>query len=242
MSNYEVVYNVSLLDDIHNYFPAILYDNGRFQNLTQIFHYVRTQMNSRFNLYSYGASLAQARSVHTPNIYVPPTSFAPGTGPANVILTPQSTPLRPIIPTLSRTEAFQNIQGASALLELLTMGLSDITPASRGTIAQTPIDLWGTFGDPVMVRPTTEVLARATETIQGSTLAEGSRCAICQDNITATDTTRRIRACHHAYHLVCIDQWFTRSVFCPTCRHDIRIPLTPPQTAAPVAPLAPLAP
>jgi hypothetical protein len=228
MSNYEVVYNVSLLDDIHNYFPAVLYDNGRFQNLPQLFHYVRTQMNTRFNLYSYGASLAQARTA-APAVPIPQNY-------TNVIYTPQPAPatISPILPSISRNDAFRNIAGASALLELFNIGLADLTPASTGTLGHLPADIWGSFGDPVIVRPTPEVLASATETVPGSTLPEGTRCAICQDNITATETTRRIRACHHAYHLVCIDQWFRRSVFCPTCRHDIRIPLTPPE--APAAP------
>ena len=57
--NYEVIYNVGILDDVHNYFPSLLYDTGRFTNLQQVFHYIRTQMNTRFNLYSYGASRAR---------------------------------------------------------------------------------------------------------------------------------------------------------------------------------------
>lgn len=237
MSNYEVVYNVSLLDDIHNYFPAVLYDNGRFQNLPQLFHYVRTQMNSRFNLYSYGASLAQARGAVGGTTI--PMSMPMPQNYTNVIYTPQPPPA-PTIPSISRNDAFRNIAGASALLELFNIGLADLTPPSGGTLGHLPTDLlggfgsFGNFGDPVVVRPTPEVLARATETVQGSILPEGTRCAICQDNITATESTRRIRACHHAYHLVCIDQWFRRSVFCPTCRHDIRTPLT--QSEAPVVP------
>ena len=56
--SYQYVYNVGLLDDLHNYFPAFLYDSGRFQTPAQIFNYLHTQLNSRFNLPAHGARLA----------------------------------------------------------------------------------------------------------------------------------------------------------------------------------------
>jgi len=57
-TNYDYVYNVGLLDDLHNYFPAFLYDSGRFQTPVQVFSYLRSQLNSRFNLPNFGARLA----------------------------------------------------------------------------------------------------------------------------------------------------------------------------------------
>jgi hypothetical protein len=41
---------------------------------------------------------------------------------------------------------------------------------------------------------------------------------------------------------VCIDQWFTRSVFCPSCRHDIRIasPRLQASESPAIPPIAPL--
>ena len=221
MANYEVVYNVTLLDDLHNYFPALLYDNGRFQNLTQVFHYVRNQMNARFNLYSYGASLAHAGQAQ---------AQAQGQGQARgndasrmqntVILTPPHGPLNsPIeIPTISATSALRNLQSVETLLAFFNTGS---TPAARGILSQ-PGDIWTSFGDPVIVRPTPEVIATATERIQGSALTENTICTVCQDSILNSDIVRRIRACNHSYHLICIDQWFRRSVFCPSCRHDVR--------------------
>ena len=76
MSNdYTIVYNVGVLDDIHNYFPALLYDHGQFQTVPHVLHYVRSQLHSRFNLYSHGATLY--RGVHqqpTTNSTTMPTS------------------------------------------------------------------------------------------------------------------------------------------------------------------------
>jgi hypothetical protein len=67
----------------------------------------------------------------------------------------------------------------------------------------------------------------------GSTLPSNSSCSICQDSIISTDSCRRLSPCSHVYHRSCIDQWFERSVHCPTCRHDIRIstPTTPPNSS-----------
>jgi len=63
-TNYDYVYNVGLLDDVHNYFPAFLYDSGRFQTPVQVFSYIRSQMNSRFNLPTFGARLAGFSQPH----------------------------------------------------------------------------------------------------------------------------------------------------------------------------------
>jgi hypothetical protein len=209
--DYTVVYGVGLLDDVHNYFPALLYDSGRFQNTTQIFHYVRHQLNERFNLFSYGASLHAARN--------PPGPVTTTTNPP-----PPSQPL----------SAASTLQTMNALLGFLTLPedieLDFRMPRSPRTrrIAQT----WA-FNDPVVVRPSAQVIASATETVAGSTLAENTGCAICQDTISNTESARRLRACGHVYHTGCIDEWFHRSVFCPACRHDIRQPLAPAPVPAP---------
>jgi hypothetical protein len=235
MANYEVVYNVTLLDDLHNYFPALLYDNGRFQNLTQLFHYVRNQMNARFNLYSYGASLAHAGQAHAQGqTQTQGQEHRRGNDASRmertVILTPPHGPLNsPIeIPTISATSALRNLQSVETLLAFFNTGLNDTTSAARGILSQ-PGDIWTSFGDPVIVRPTPEVIAVATERIQGSALTENTICTVCQDSIINSDIVRRIRACNHSYHLICIDQWFRRSVFCPSCRHDVRNLSTPGQ-------------
>jgi hypothetical protein len=47
-----------------------------------------------------------------------------------------------------------------------------------------------------------------------------SGCAICQDSITSDGC--RIRQCRHSFHRSCILNWFSSSVRCPVCRHDIR--------------------
>ena len=75
------------------------------------------------------------------------------------------------------------------------------------------------FAAPVIVRATPAQINEGSEIV---TDISGSNCAVCQDVIVEADTCRRLRACRHIYHQTCIDQWYRRSVRCPTCRHDIR--------------------
>ena len=55
-TEYESYYGVQLLDDLHNYFPDILYNHTHFRNITDVFGYMQNTMNSRFNLFSSATS------------------------------------------------------------------------------------------------------------------------------------------------------------------------------------------
>jgi hypothetical protein len=113
-------------------------------------------------------------------------------------------------------------------LDLLNLGLQNqaddnlFFTTNTLTGARTPAQVWTSFRQPVVVRPTAETIARTTTIVEGSTLPVGTTCAVCQEGITLTDTARKINHCEHIYHQSCIDQWFNRSVHCPTCRYDIR--------------------
>jgi len=45
-------YGIQLLDDLHNYFPAILYDHTSFRNVQDVLSYIYTRTHARFNLLS----------------------------------------------------------------------------------------------------------------------------------------------------------------------------------------------
>lgn len=196
---YEVIYGVGLLDDVHNYFPALLYEHSRFQNITQVFHYIRHQMNSRFNLYALGARQAGAHQE-------------------------QPIPIPTPIPTPTGQRVGSSLAATSFLLDLLNLGMTNQAEENlfftSGT--RTPAQMWTGFRQPVVVRPTTDTISRTTTLVQGSSLTPNQNCAICQEGISLTDTARKINHCDHIYHQSCIDQWFQRSVHCPTCRYDIR--------------------
>ncbi len=198
--DYVHYYNNTLLDDLHNNFPALLYDHGRFQNIQQVFSYIRSEMNNRYNLYS--NAVHSYRNRH----FNPPTPIISFQNP-NPIVTPPPE-------DISQTE----LQTANLLLSLLG-GSSATMPRLSTRIIQSPQDRWTSFRQPVVVRPSNEVLQQNTEITNGVT---GQNCSVCQDSIISTDTCRRLNSCQHVFHRTCIDEWFERSVFCPVCRHDVR--------------------
>ena len=52
MDPYVRHYDSPLLDDLHNYFPAFLYDQQQFNSVPDIFRYMNQQMNRHFNLFN----------------------------------------------------------------------------------------------------------------------------------------------------------------------------------------------
>jgi hypothetical protein len=74
------------------------------------------------------------------------------------------------------------------------------------------------WNDPIVVHATPEQIMSATETATPED--DSTNCAICQETLTSPAT--RIMHCGHSFHTTCISEWFTRSVHCPNCRHDIR--------------------
>jgi hypothetical protein len=129
-----------------------------------------------------------------------------------------------------RNELMQSHQrNTAAIINLLRAYM-----ISRGTEATFTIPIRfpvpvgpSSWTDPVIVRPTAEQITEGTET--GVSLHD-ENCAICQETITAQCT--RLRHCGHIFHPNCISEWFTRSVFCPNCRHDIR-ETDPPEVQTP---------
>jgi len=233
---YQVVYGVGLLDDVHNYFPALLYDQGRFQTLTNVFSYVRSQLNNRFNLYAYGARLSQAQAqgqAQGQGQTAAPSSFSP---PATYTTTTTPPPIIRSFRGAGGASDNEVMASASFLLNMLNLGLegeAGFTPLRTGTLGPAPGTggtaggIWAAFRAPVIVAPSTAVLASNTSILNASDLSNnlvGVVCTICQDTVVPTDICRRLNACQHVYHKGCIDEWFTRSVFCPSCRHDVREP------------------
>jgi hypothetical protein len=72
------------------------------------------------------------------------------------------------------------------------------------------------FFNPVTVTPSRAQINSSLQDYSGGS----SSCAICQDAISSGGC--RIRQCGHVYHRSCIESWFSMSVRCPVCRHDIR--------------------
>jgi hypothetical protein len=191
---YQNHYGIHLLDDIHNYFPAILYEPESFRSVTELLQYIRQQTRNRFDLFSAGLA---AHNEHN------------GYHPRSTQVVPSRTTIRPREPVPLTTMIFSepqedvNTVSMRILRELLL-------PATQ------PLPLM----QPVVVRPTEQQIATAT-TVE-TVVDEGEMCAICQDTIATGTQVRTLNVCDHSFHTGCIDTWFTTNVRCPVCRHDIR--------------------
>jgi hypothetical protein len=224
LQQYDTVYGVQLLDDVHNYFPALLYDHRRFETMPQVFQYVRNQMNARFNLFANGAAMYSARQQQQQQ---------PQPYNARHPMQQQQQQQQP-----QPDQALSSLAATSLLLSFLDIASApEVYPLRARPL--TTAELFASIYPPaVVVRPSQEVLALQTRIVEGSTLPPGSVCTICQDIMGDEDTCRLLIPCGHIYHQNCIDQWFARNVHCPSCRHDIREPPTPalgPSSSAGVA-------
>lgn len=76
----------------------------------------------------------------------------------------------------------------------------------------------------VIVRPTTEQINQATETLIYNSQLEllNSRCPIRLENFQEGENIRRIISCGHCFCENAFNQWFQNNVRCPVCRYDIR--------------------
>jgi hypothetical protein len=202
--NYQSVYGVGLLDDLHNYFPRILYNPQQFQTVPDLLAYIQQTTRTRFNLFDNGLRQYANSSVRPQT--APRATYAEASAHSHSHTIPRhaTTAVDPV---------------SASLLPLLR---SIIIPR----VARVPLTT--SFSDPVIVHASQEIIeAMSTQ----ETLEEDSEnnCAICQDTMRQGELVRKIRACSHEFHRSCIDNWLLNSsVLCPTCRHDIREPARAP--------------
>jgi hypothetical protein len=222
------IFNVQLLDDLHNYFPDILYNSSRFESVQDLLRYVQEQTRSRFNLYDVGRNrytqgrnvvitpdtggtpqpAAQQPAIQQPAAQQPAIQAVTQPTVQPVISRPlprvrATAPLRysfPLVNTVSYSDDIIMQDSTSSLLNLLFQGLNQ---------------------EPVIVYPTAEQVSAAT-TVETLAAPLEDPCAICQESMESGTVIRKINACDHSFHKTCIDTWFQRSVNCPNCRADIR--------------------
>jgi hypothetical protein len=195
--HYEMPYNIGLLDDLHNFFPAILYEPERFQNVQSLLLYFTQQTANHMNIYT--RSMRNYRA----SFAIPPPVERSVPGPvvaASAEIHTETFDLTPMFGT--------NNLAIADLLMLLRGGLGGALPAA-------PLE-------PVIVRPTAEQINTASTLAAAEESDEDHSCAVCQENFTEGQAIRTINHCSHDFHKICIDEWFNRNVRCPVCRHDIR--------------------
>lgn len=240
-TQYETLYGVGLLDDLHNYFPAILYDSGQFHSTQELLQYIQRCVRNRFDLFSFGQRsylnttlpppqqpLQQQQRVATPerdlsgNQVPPPAPRRAAASPLNTYrsfdILLNSTNQRNPVRTLFQFEDDLDAP-ASSLLNLVSLlgGLRADAPLYSGAPGA-PIYRPNDFTDVVVAATEDEVNAATARIFPENE----TPCSICQDSIATNQMARQITFCRHMFHISCIDEWFARDVHCPVCRHDIR--------------------
>lgn len=239
---YEELYGIGLLDDLHNFFPAILYEPARFQSVAQLLQYIRQQARNRFDLFSFGERAyedTQVRSRQRTTTASVSLSFeAPATHQSTLPIPVQEDDVDEGAGTGAGVGAgsidSQNMDRLLmvALMDILANGSqrnsvsvrslqNPLSPSLSSLLNSRDSSLF-TFDNllqPVVVRPTQTQIAAGSQLLQ---LTEPDHCSVCQDSISTTQSARRLTVCQHVFHQGCIDTWYNRNVHCPICRHDIR--------------------
>jgi len=152
-SNYEHYYNITLLDDLHNYFPDILYaDNSRFRSVNDLLEYIRSQTRNRFDLFSSARRQTQRNHTNTNQI-----RFTFRTD--DTLLPLPTTPIN------------QPTNDINTLLGPLTNIVNLLYPPTNAS----------NFLEPVIVRPSQEQIINNTTIVELSNNTEV--CAICQETM-----------------------------------------------------------
>jgi hypothetical protein len=210
-------YGVGFIDDIHNFFPEILYDTGLFQ--TPFVGFIQRRVESLFeedynrNRTQY-RMFQQARRRRDAGILTPASSLV---GPTMI-------PLATVAAELERAASVPVGSPAPA---------RQVTPWN-----QTVHTAMGDIGSLFAVLGIQQLQTQMEEQSEIPTEAQiesasiltsleppsDVECSICQDHSGPNNQTewRILRHCNHQFHRLCIDTWFQRNAHCPVCRHDIR--------------------
>ena len=244
---YERVYDVGLLDDLHNYFPGLLYEPDRFRSVSDVLGYIRQNTSRRFNLFDHGARLYQQnRAQRTP---VPQNTFTRQTPVVNRWNPPAPVP---IVAQPHQYEFDLTNDVDIALLAPLLRSLDRLAGVAPPSIPHQPVqrvvggNRFASLFQDVIIHASQELIDTGS-TMRTLLMDLEESCSICQDRMRQGENIRRLNACQHEFHGACVDNWFLqRSVVCPVCRHDIRDPTpvirSPALTASANTPAVPAAP
>jgi putative component of membrane protein insertase Oxa1/YidC/SpoIIIJ protein YidD len=230
MNNYTSIFHVGILDDLHNYFPDLLYNSDRFESVQSVLQYIQEQARTRCNPFEQGLRdynqnrRPQNQTINPVPVQIPvvdisgnhTTSNISGpTTPPVYVRTRLNTPTAPLRRSAAYSLVYpdysdEHLIGINSLSGINT--LSNLFSLALNPSIANMID--------VPIIPTNQQIDQSTTILAAHTIREP--CAICQEGIDSSSTVRRINRCQHAFHRSCIDPWFETSVTCPICRTDIR--------------------
>ncbi len=235
-ARYEHPYGIDLLDDIHNLFPEVLYDNLLFhpnvlvsffqRRVEQLFAREFARNRTQYRMFQ------QARRRRESGIFQPASLVYSLPSPAHSSTTTAATaplnrtvyPTQPVTTEESEDVNEQLNQFAEQILSSVLAGFGGTSPLRSSipilmsaTTRTIPVDM-----TPVPVVPTAEQIQAATILTSLPPPADVV-CTICQDSeVVGQSEWRIIRHCNHRFHKSCVDRWFQQNVHCPVCRFDIR--------------------
>ena len=237
-----------MLDEIHNFFPELLYDDVIFSEPR--FHYFRHRMRRIFPraytraFHEYGIYYATERQQAFQNFLqssgwqvaaAPPPppppqqmtmNLAPPPTAASLVstfrgLSPIQTPPS-LVPSPVATQVNELVLEPDAASQLFTsfFNRSFEHPLTASATFRILGNLGGGLFEDVPVIASQLDIETASSLYDLDRVPADSVCAVCQDRGDATPW-RRLN-CGHMYHRQCIDTWFNQNVVCPVCRADVR--------------------
>jgi len=228
-TSYQNIYGFHILDELHNFFPELLYDEQLFTH--DMFAYMRFRCRSLFpeylrqqNIYHiYQQNVRRNEFQHWRNTNMPhiPSVVQSEPEPITPVRTiRQTTPQAPrrVVrqnqnPNQVRTTLFQFPLETGNLMDLLL------------TAANQPGVLFP-FESDVPVIPTNAQIEAGSRAVASNDISANAICSICQEHGNETAAWRTLNVCSHQFHNLCIRRWFQERVTCPVCRADIREPHT----------------
>ncbi len=242
--------NSVILNEVHNMFPALIYESYTFRSLEDIFSYVHRQIDEHYNVFNRNRQLFHERSqrssrrfqrggrvntttwrVNTADYRTPPvyqrgervntTTYR--TPPANQRggRVNTTTYRTPPVNQRAPVSAERNEQHSMAsIFPSTSISASDLSYLISAYMFPSTV-VPPNFNDAVPVIPSETQVRNASTTFTATHPVENG-CSICQDDIGLGDELRRLTRCRHLFHTNCIDTWFARNVHCPVCRFDIR--------------------
>ena len=226
-----------ILNDLHTYFPDLLYRPNRFANVGDVLNYIIGVANQNPYEVARAQHQAEYEAGHQdpPNVPAAPAIVPPPVNPpirlgASLLSAATSAAREPSLYEIihgaglpGHVDMFSSVRPARS--NPSSFGRSDqgIVQMINQLLNVPPANPHQNFMDPVVVRPTTQQITNGSEVTQVVQPYE-QNCAICQDPIEEGQYARILYHCMHPFHRDCIDTWFQSHVTCPTCRHDIREP------------------
>jgi hypothetical protein len=243
--SFETAYGFSTLDELHNFFPELLYDAELFpgEGLAWMRHRVHVLFPNVYprqqNMYSIYQSRTRIqgysrwhREFRVSDVPSPAHRFSNSGG------IPPASPFAHVPVDLSgapaggagvsydqapRLLSRRITRTVDPLPQLFTSVLFDLP--SQASIGNNGfLNLLNMAFQDVVVSTTAEQIRVASRTETHASMPADAICSICQDHDYEpyAEEDWRILHCGHSYHLPCIDTWLGSHVHCPVCRADVR--------------------